>query len=96
MLFVAYSRCDLRLDRSIDGAKSAKIVDVLVADLNISRRAADDQSTFEMLEFQLVALSPSVVLRARANLRDITIYYEKVKRILFDKLSRLMMIFYLR
>lgn len=43
----------LRVDRSIDGAKSAKIVDVLVADLNISRRAADDHSTFEVLEFQL-------------------------------------------
>jgi len=80
----------LRVDRSIDRAKSAKIVDVLVADLNISRRAADDRSTFEVLEFQLVALSPSVVLRARANLRDITRYYGKVKRTraLFDKLSQ--------
>lgn len=88
----------LRVDRSIDGAKSAKIVDVLVADLNISRRAADDHSTFEVLEFQLVALSPSVVPRARANLRDITRYYGKVKRtrVPFDKLSRLTMIFYLR
>ena len=89
MLFVAYSRYVESTDRSM-GLKSAKIVDVLVADLNISRRVADDHSTFEVLEFQLVALSPSVVLRIRANLRDITRYYEKVKRmgIFFDKLSR--------
>lgn len=65
----------MRVDKSI-GTKSAKIVGVLVADLNISRRVADGYSTFEVLEFQLAALSPSPPLRESscqfATLRGIT------------------------
>lgn len=44
-----------RDDKSIDGTKSAKIAGVPVADLNISRRATDGYSTFEVLKFQQLA-----------------------------------------